>query len=92
MLGYRFQDDLGDTVPVKYTLRGLTQNNHEVKCIQLDGSNVKQYSDISDISNSTHVRLGISDRRGFRLIEVRSGGCNVSWDSILCILRLFSFL
>lgn len=67
--GIDFNNDLGDTVPIKYTLRGLTQNNQRVKCIQLDGSNVRQYSEITDFSHSSFARLGASGKRGFRFIE-----------------------
>lgn len=67
--GIDFDNDIGDTVPVKYTLRGLTKNNHQVKCIQLDGPNVKQYSDFSDMSHSSRARLGVSNGHGFRFIE-----------------------
>jgi glycosyltransferase involved in cell wall biosynthesis len=67
--GIDFNNDLGDTVPIKYTLRGLTQNNHIVKCIQLDGSNVRQYSEITGFSHSSFARLGASGKRGFRVLE-----------------------
>jgi hypothetical protein len=35
--GIDFSKDIGDTVPVKYTFRGLQQAGHLVNCVKLDG-------------------------------------------------------
>lgn len=67
--GIDFSHDLGDTVPVKYTLKGLQHAGHRVVCLQLNGRSVKCMADISHPERVQHMTVGISGKKLFRLGE-----------------------
>lgn len=67
--GIDFRNDVGDTVPVKYTLRGLQQSGHDVTCFRLRGRSVVAINDISQPDRTRDTPLGLSGTRPFRLFE-----------------------
>lgn len=67
--GIDFARDIGDTVPVKHTLRGLQRSGHQVHCLKLAGNRVEFYSDMERLSAPRVAPLGISGNRAFRLVE-----------------------
>lgn len=67
--GIDFAQDIGDTVPVKYTLRGLRDAGHEVSCLRLIDQHVLGLDDISRPDESWPVPLGVSGTRPFRRFE-----------------------
>ncbi len=67
--GIDFTRDVGDTVPVKQTLRGLQRSGHQVACLKLEGNRVDFYSDMEHLNEPQVAPLGMSDTRFFRLVE-----------------------
>lgn len=67
--GIDFAQDIGDTVPVKHTLRGLRKSGHQVDCLKLEGNRVQIYQDMNRLTEAQTAPLGISSSRIFRLIE-----------------------
>lgn len=67
--GIDFRQDIGDTVPVKYTLRGLKKAGHTVTCLMLTGRSVLGIDDISNYPEAWKAPLGISGTGLFRGFE-----------------------
>jgi len=67
--GIDFRQDIGDTVPVKYTLRGLKKAGHSVTCLMLTGRSVSGIEDISKYTEAWKAPLGISGTSSFRAFE-----------------------
>jgi starch synthase len=67
--GINFTQDIGDAVPVKYTLRGLRQVGHDVSCLRLDGRTVIGIDDISNPEKVWQATLRLSGTTPFRLFE-----------------------
>jgi glycosyltransferase involved in cell wall biosynthesis len=63
--GIDFTQDIGDAIPVKYTLRGLRQAGHDVSCLRLNGRSVIGIDDISEPDNIWNVPLGLSGSKPF---------------------------
>ena len=60
--GLDLTQDLGDGVPVKYTIRGLQQAGHQVTCLVLDGRTV------AGIDVGARL-LGFDDTEGVPLLD-----------------------
>ena len=67
--GIDFSKDIGDTVPVKYTLRGLRQVGHEVSCLMLRGRSVVGLDDVSQLDQVWNAPLGLSGSRPLMFLE-----------------------
>jgi glycosyltransferase involved in cell wall biosynthesis len=67
--GIDFSQDVGDTVPVKYTLAGLKQAGHQVVCLKLNGRSVLRFEDVSNLDQFRDVPAGLSGKEPFRLLE-----------------------
>lgn len=67
--GIDLASDLGDTVPVKHTLRGLMRSGHAVKCLILDGQDVVSIDDVTRLNESDRAPLGWIDARPFLALE-----------------------
>jgi starch synthase len=67
--GIDLSNGIGDTIPVKYTLRGLRQAGHEVTCLKLNGPSVVGIDDVDYLENVWRASLGLSDTQPFRLVE-----------------------
>ncbi len=67
--GIDFTRDVGDAVPVKYTLRGLGQAGHRVSCLMLRGRSVIGFDDISDSAKEWESPQGLAGTGPFRLLE-----------------------
>lgn len=67
--GIDFRQDIGDTVPVKYTLRGLKKAGHSVTCLMLAGRSVSGIDDISKYMEAWKAPLGISGTSLFQAVE-----------------------
>jgi glycosyltransferase involved in cell wall biosynthesis len=67
--GIDFSKDIGDTVPVKYTLRGLQQAGHLVNCVKLHGKSVSVFEDVINFQEPTDARLGMTNSMVFRGFE-----------------------
>jgi glycosyltransferase involved in cell wall biosynthesis len=67
--GIDFTQDLGDTVPVKQTLRGLQRLGHEVTCFVLKNRSVLALDDVAQPVNVRAVPLGVSATRPFLVFE-----------------------
>ena len=67
--GIDFSKDIGDTVPVKYTLRGLQQAGHLVNCVKLHGKAVSVYEDVINFQDPIDSRLGMTNSMVFRGFE-----------------------
>lgn len=67
--GIDFQQDVGDTVPVKQSLVGLIRAGHTVKCLQLYGAKVRAWDDVSKPEVFQIAPIGFSGSRLFKLIE-----------------------
>jgi glycosyltransferase involved in cell wall biosynthesis len=63
--GIDFSRDIGDTVPVKQTLRGLINAGHEVTCLRLLGRSVVGADDPNNLEEFWAARLGLSGSRPF---------------------------
>jgi len=67
--GIDFSKDIGDTVPVKYTLHGLQQEGHLVNCVKLDGKSVSMFEDVINFQDPIDARLGVTNSMIFRGFE-----------------------
>jgi len=67
--GIDFIKDLGDAVPVKYTLKGLRRAGHEVTCLRFKGRSVVGIDDIDDPEQACNVSLGLTGTKAFMLFE-----------------------
>lgn len=67
--GIDFDQDVGDTVPVKYTIRGLQEAGHVVDCLKLEGRSVIGIKDVFNPENFWNAPLGFSKTRIFLLLE-----------------------
>lgn len=67
--GIDFSQDVGDTVPVKYTLKGLRQAGHEVSCLQLKGRSIIGIDDISEPNNIWKASPKLAGTKLFRFFE-----------------------
>jgi len=67
--GIDFSQDIGDTVPVKYTLAGLKQAGHHVVCLKSNGRSVLRFDDVSNLNQFQDVPTGLSGIKSFRLLE-----------------------
>ena len=67
--GIDFSKDIGDTVPVKYTLSGLQQAGHLVNCVKLQGKAVRVYEDVINFQDPIDARLGMTNSMIFRGFE-----------------------
>ncbi|MFC1922884.1 glycosyltransferase family 4 protein [Chloroflexota bacterium] len=67
--GIDFSKDIGDTVPVKYTLSGLQQAGHLVNCVKLQGKAVSMYEDVINFQDPIDARLGVTNSMIFRGFE-----------------------
>jgi glycosyltransferase involved in cell wall biosynthesis len=67
--GIDFAHDIGDTVPVKQSLKGLQRCGHQVDCLRLEGNSVALIPDVADLGKSKKAVLGVSDSKVFHLIE-----------------------
>lgn len=67
--GIDFSQDVGDTVPVKYTLLGLRKAGYHVSCLKLRGHSVVGIDDISQPDQVWNAPLGISGKRSFMFFE-----------------------
>jgi glycosyltransferase involved in cell wall biosynthesis len=67
--GIDFSQDFGDTVPVKYTLRGLRKAGYDVSCLMLRGLEVVGIDNVADLKSVWKIPLGISDKKPFRFFE-----------------------
>ena len=68
-VGISLDKEVGDAVPVKYTLRGLQQAGHNVSYIFLDGRNVVGIDDVRNLNSYYYCPQGLSGTRPFKLIE-----------------------
>jgi glycosyltransferase involved in cell wall biosynthesis len=64
-----FRLNVGDTVPVRQTLRGLQRAGHEVTCFRLEGQSVLAYENVVDFERKVDVSQGLSELRAFRYAE-----------------------
>ena len=67
--GIDFRRDVGDTVPVKYTLRGLRDAGHQARCFKLEEQSVIRFDDIDMLSEQSDAPLGISGTGSFKFFE-----------------------
>jgi glycosyltransferase involved in cell wall biosynthesis len=67
--GIDFRQEIGDTVPVKNTLRGLRKAGYDVRCLLLKGREVVGIDDISDLNKSRRIPLGVSGTKLFQYFE-----------------------
>ena len=67
--GINFTQDVGDTVPVKYTFRGLRQTGYQVSCLRLKGRSVIGIDDVSELDKVRSVPLGLTGNQLFMLLE-----------------------
>jgi glycosyltransferase involved in cell wall biosynthesis len=67
--GIDLHQDVGDAVPVKYTIRGLQKAGHHVICLMLSDRSVLGINDLSHLENAWNAPLGLSGTRPFRFIE-----------------------
>jgi starch synthase len=67
--GFDLTSDVGDAVPVKYTLNGLRKVGHQVNLLELRGTSVANVNDISNLDNGLESPLGLSKTRSFQLFE-----------------------
>jgi glycosyltransferase involved in cell wall biosynthesis len=67
--GIDFLNDLGDTVPVKHTLIGLSQAGHQVSCFMLNGRSVVGINDMTCLNNVWQAKLGLTGTRPFMQFE-----------------------
>ena len=67
--GINFSQDVGDTVPVKYTLLGLKKAGHRVLILRLRHQKVRAIPDIEEPDQFDFVQTGLSDSRLFRYFE-----------------------
>lgn len=62
-------EEIGDAVPVKYTLNGLRKAGHRVSMLMLKGRSVVGFDDISGRNGAWQAPLGLSQTRPFMLAE-----------------------
>lgn len=67
--GIDFAQGIGDTVPVKYTLRGLQAAGHTVSCLQLDENQVRVYEDAFRLDAYNLAAQGTAGSSVFRAFE-----------------------
>ena len=67
--GIDFSQDVGDTVPVKYTLLGLRKAGYKVSCLKLRGRSVVGIDDISQLERFWYAPLGLSGKGPFMRFE-----------------------
>jgi len=67
--GIDFNQDIGDTVPVKYTLKGLRQAGHDVSCLQLRGRSIIGIDDITDLNKVWEASLRLTGTKLFKFFE-----------------------
>lgn len=67
--GIDFTNDIGDAVPVKYTLKGLRRKGHDVSCLRLKGRSVVGIDDICNSKREWTAPLGWTGTKAFMLFE-----------------------
>jgi len=67
--GIDFNRDIGATIPVKYTLKGLQNRGHTVVCLKLRGNSVELIDNVNKMESTASASLGVSGSMPFRLIE-----------------------
>lgn len=67
--GINFHEDFGDTIPVKYTLRGLRKAGYEVSCLKLENQSVVGIDDVNDLEKIWLAPLGLSRTWLFKMFE-----------------------
>ncbi|MGD2158172.1 MAG: glycosyltransferase family 4 protein [Anaerolineales bacterium] len=67
--GIDLSNGVGDSIPVKYTLRGLRQAGHEVTCLKLNGRLVVGIDDVDHLEDVWGASLGLSGVRAFKFVE-----------------------
>jgi glycosyltransferase involved in cell wall biosynthesis len=67
--GIDFSRDIGDTVPVKHTLKGLQRAGHLVHCINLKGRSVRLAEDATRLGYGREVPSGLSGAKPFKFME-----------------------
>ena len=68
-VGIRFDEEVGDMVPVKHTLQGLQKAGHTINCFYLSGRNVVGIDNIKNLQNFYYCPQGITGTRFFRFFE-----------------------
>lgn len=68
-VGISLDKEVGDAVPVKYTLHGLQKAGHTASFIFLSGRDIVGIDDVRNLNNYYHCPQGISGTRPFKLIE-----------------------
>lgn len=68
-VGISLDREVGDAVPVKYTLRGLKKMGHSVSCLFLSGRNVVGVDDVDNLKEFYYCPQGISGTKPFKLFE-----------------------
>jgi len=68
-VGLDLASDVGDVIPVKYTLRGLREAGHHISLLALRGRSVTGMDDISNPDTLWYAPLGLTGARLFMLLE-----------------------
>ena len=67
--GFDLTSEIGDAIPVKYTLNGLRKAGHKVGLLALNRNKVTKIDDVSNLDTLRYVSLGLTGTRPFRLLE-----------------------
>jgi glycosyltransferase involved in cell wall biosynthesis len=68
-VGLDLGKQVGDVVPVRYTLEGLQKAGHTVRVFELQGREVAQIDDVNHLNETISATLGMSGKRPFQLAE-----------------------
>ncbi|MCP5098672.1 MAG: glycosyltransferase family 4 protein [Chloroflexi bacterium] len=68
-VGLDLSKQVGDVVPVRYTLEGLQKAGHTVRVFELQGRDVAQIDDVRHLDDKSPTALGMSGKRPFQLTE-----------------------
>lgn len=67
--GINLNSDIGDAVPVKYSLRGLQKAGHKVACIRFLNQAVVQMDDMFQFARFSELPTGVAGNPLFRWVE-----------------------
>lgn len=68
-VGISLDKEMGDAIPVKYTLQGLQQAGHNISHIFLSGRDVVGIDDVRNLKDYYSCPQGLSGTRPFKLVE-----------------------
>ncbi len=68
-VGVDLAAEVGQMMLIRQTIQGLEERGHQVELLNLQGRDVVAYPNVADLSQQRQVKLGVSGKRPYQLIE-----------------------